>query len=77
MAGPLPITAPCPVCGSRPDIGSCEPWPKDEGKAPWYAVCYRMQPREHCVCVNGDNQRDVMVNWNREALKLVGAQKTE
>lgn len=61
----LPEAVKCPVCGSRPDIGVCDDWPKDSGPAPWYANCYSTQPIEHCVGGNGDNHRDAVDVWNR------------
>lgn len=69
MAKPLPSSNPCPVCGGKPEIGICEPWPRGLGPAAWYAVCYRMTPVEHCVGVNGGNQRNVLEEWNAETDK--------
>lgn len=65
----LPDLLPCPVCGRKPDIGRCEPWPSDLGKPPLYAVCYSPGSDEHCYGVNGDSQREVMENWNAEVAK--------
>ena len=68
----LPEMLKCPVCGSRPDIGKCEPWDaKEYGPAPWYACCYRGGENEHCVAANGDTQRAVMDEWNAEVARAV------
>lgn len=66
MTAHLPYPIPCSVCGSQPDIGKCEPWPRDYGPQPWYAICYREDP-SHCVGDNGASQREAMENWNRTA----------
>lgn len=61
---------PCPICGGRADIDVVAPWPRDAGKAPYYANCYRMTPIEHCVGVNGDTQRETMELWNAEVDRI-------
>lgn len=71
MAQHLPQTLPCPVCGSRPSIDVCAPWPRDCGPPAWYAICYQPGEDEHCVGVNGDNQRNVMEVWNEEVARMV------
>lgn len=64
----------CPICKSRPDIGLCEPWPKDAGPQPFYACCYRMMPFEHCIAVNGGSRRDVLDRWDEESRRSALAQ---
>lgn len=64
----LPHAVNCPICGLRPVIGQCEPWEKEWGTQPWYAVCYNQQPHEHCVGTNGDSLRDVTEAWNAETI---------
>ena len=54
----------CPICGSQPDIGRCEPWPRDAGPQPFYATCYQSGDNEHCIGVNGDTRLDTIRNWN-------------
>lgn len=67
LMGPhLPEPERCPTCGLRPVLGLCEPWPKDAGAQPWYAICYSLRPIEHCVGVNGDSFRDAVEKWNAE-----------
>lgn len=66
----LPSFANCPVCGRRPIVGACEPWPRNAGPQPWYAVCYYESWDEdkpgHCIGVNGFSQRELMNLWNAE-----------
>lgn len=66
MAPHLPEAMNCPICGKHPDIDVVAPWPRGNGAPPWYAVCYRQTPYEHCVGVNGDDRREVIKNWNKE-----------
>lgn len=66
MTKHLPDLSACPVCGSRPDVGECEPWDtRKYGMPAWYACCYRAGRDEHCVAANGDNHRDVIEEWNK------------
>lgn len=64
MGNHLPSTVNCPVCGRRPIIDRCEPWPSEYGPAPYYAGCYGQEPIEHFVGVNADSVREVMEAWN-------------
>lgn len=66
MAAVLPTASLCPVCGRRPTIDRCEPWPADEGPAPFYAVCYGLEPVEHCTGANGDTRGETIRAWNAE-----------
>lgn len=59
----------CPICGRKPSIERCEPWPSGNGPAPWAAGCYQRTPFEHFVGVNGDNEVDARRAWNVEAGK--------
>jgi len=65
----LPGVLRFPTCNRLPKIGRCEPWPKDAGPQPWYAVCYSLGPYEHAVGVNGDSHHDVMEKWNAEVTR--------
>lgn len=60
----------CPVCGRKPLIEQCAPWPSWRGKAPWAAGCYRNMPFEHFVGVNGDTEPEARRLWNAEADKI-------
>jgi len=66
----IPLPSACPICGQLPFIGRCEPWPRNEGPAPWAVGCYSNFPKEHFVGVNGDNQLDAIQLWNMEADKI-------
>lgn len=65
-----PAISSCPICGGRPYIEECAPWPRGHGPAPWAAGCYRTIPFEHFVGVNGDDQADATRLWNIEAAKV-------
>lgn len=70
----IPTTAVCPVCGRRPYIERCEPWPRQHGPAPWAIGCYSTHPEEHFVGINGDTQLDAINLWNSEAEKIRAGQ---
>lgn len=61
------MPTPCPHCGRQPEVERCEPWPRDLGPAPWYVGCYQSGDAEHFVGVNGDDKRDALAQWEREA----------
>jgi hypothetical protein len=63
---------PCPVCGCKPSIDDCGPWPAGNGKVPWHVGCYKMIPTEHYVGVNGDTAAEAVANWNIEVEKING-----
>lgn len=58
--------SPCPYCGDQPDIGRCEPWPKDAGPQPWYVSCYKSGEHEHHVGENGYTREEAIENWELE-----------
>ena len=60
---------PCPVCGRKPDVDRCGPWPKDSGPAPWYVGCYDPGIDEHFRGVNGDTKSDAINQWNELTAK--------
>jgi len=66
MTEHLPNLLPCPKCGSRPEVERCAPWPRGMSPIPWYVGCYRGGEDEHFVGVNGETQREAMLEWNRE-----------
>lgn len=55
---------PCPVCGRKPEVDMCAPWPKDMGSAPWYVGCYDPGHKEHFRGVNGSTKADAIKQWN-------------
>lgn len=61
----MPEPKPCPVCGGKPDVERCAPWPKDHGPAPWYVGCYRAGAHEHHRGVNGGTKADAIAKWNQ------------
>lgn len=58
---------PCPHCGQRPQVERCEPWPWEQGPAPWYVGCYRGGRDEHFFGVNGDTKADALRLWGIRA----------
>lgn len=60
----------CPHCGSQPDVSRCEPWPRGEGPAPWYAGCYRGGSDEHFIGGNGDTRAEAEAVWTEAVRKL-------
>jgi hypothetical protein len=59
---------PCPICGRKPEIEQCAPWPRDMGTAPWYAGCYDPTFHgEHFRGVNGNTKSAAINKWNELA----------
>ena len=57
----------CPICRRAPRIEKVEPWwERKYGPAPWYAVCYNLEPREHFVGGTADTREDAIKMWKRE-----------
>ena len=77
MALHLPSLLPCPVCGAKPEVDECGPWPAGMGPAPWYVGCYRSGSDEHFVGVNADTKRQAMLDWNNEVERALKPQSSE
>lgn len=75
MTEHLPSAVNCPVCGERPTIDRCLPWPPGHGPAPYYAGCHGNEPIEHFVGVNADSVREVIEAWNMAATPLAPAER--
>lgn len=58
----------CPYCGKQPVLEQCEPWPSEDGPAPWYVGCYGHEPEEHFIGGNADESFEAIELWGNEVI---------